>query len=69
MVNEYDPGGNALIPIVAVQLLTAFNSPWPISIYLAGFLLLMVACVAATPETAHVDLARVRSGELRAKGA
>ncbi len=39
MVNDYDPGGNALIPIVAVQLLTAFNSPWPISIYLAGFLL------------------------------
>jgi hypothetical protein len=31
--------GNALIPIVAVQFLTAFISPWRISIYLAGFLL------------------------------
>jgi MFS family permease len=61
--------GNALIPIVAVQLLTAFNSPWPISIYLAGFLLLMVACVAATPETAHVDLARVGGDRLRAREA
>jgi hypothetical protein len=29
----------------------------------------MVACVAATPETAHVDLALVGSGQLRAKEA
>jgi hypothetical protein len=30
---------------------------------------LMVACVAVTPKTAHVDLARVGSGQLRAKEA
>lgn len=54
--------GNALIPIVATQLVIKFNSPWPVAIYLTFWLVLMIACVAAVPETVHADLANIGVG-------
>jgi metabolite-proton symporter len=48
--------GNAPAPIIATQLLLAYNSPWPVTIYMVAFLLLMIICVAISFESAHIDL-------------
>jgi MFS family permease len=57
--------GNALIPIVATQLVAAFESPWPVAIYLTVFLILVAACVAAVRESVGIDLARVGTAPAR----
>jgi predicted MFS family arabinose efflux permease len=57
--------GNALIPIVASQLVIKFDSPWPVAVYLTFWLVVMIACVAAVPETVHADLANIA---VRSKG-
>ena len=57
--------GNAPAPLIATQLILAYNSPWPVTLYMAAFLLLMIFCVVLSSETAHADLAVTGdSGEL-----
>jgi metabolite-proton symporter len=57
--------GNAPAPIIATELLLAYNSSWPVVVYMAAFLILMIICVALSRETAHIDLgASVANGKL-----
>jgi metabolite-proton symporter len=57
--------GNAPAPIIATELLLAYNSSWPVVVYMAAFLVLMIICVALSRETAHIDLgASVANGKL-----
>src|SRR6202022_1572194 len=55
--------GNAPAPIIATQLILAYNSPWPVTFYMAAALLLMIVCVALSAETAHADLAVTGNSE------
>jgi MFS family permease len=48
--------GGAPAPIIATSLVAAFGSAWPVAIYLAAALVLMIVCVSLTRETAHSDL-------------
>lgn len=57
--------GNALIPIVATQLVATFESPWPVAMYLTAFLILVAVCVAAVRESVGIDLARVGTAPAR----
>ena len=57
--------GNAPAPIIATELLLSYNSSWPVVVYMAVFLILMIICVTLSRETAHIDLgASVANGKL-----
>ncbi|MFC5834425.1 MFS transporter [Nonomuraea insulae] len=48
--------GGALAPIICTYLLSAFGTWIPVAVYLTALLALLVACVRAARETAHVEL-------------
>jgi metabolite-proton symporter len=51
--------GGAPAPVIATQLMAGFDSPWPVAIYLAASLALVVVSVLAARETVGVDLRSV----------
>ncbi|MEV0085090.1 MFS transporter [Saccharopolyspora sp. NPDC050642] len=51
--------GGALAPIITAFFIAQFGSWIPVAVYLAALLALMVGCVLAARETAHVDLRTV----------
>ena len=57
--------GGALAPIISTALLDRYESTVPVSLYVAGMLVISIVCVVLAPETAHVDPDELARAERR----